>query len=207
MAGVVGPARGASRPRGDTEGDRGGPRPGRVPAAEAGVPVHGRDGAALAARARATAAGAAVRGERRFAVPQRVVAPRPGAGPGPLPAHAPRVAEEGLDARPPGRRPGRPVGGVGGRDRDGPPAGVERVPVAVDPPRAAGRITSTRTTPRMTSSARSWRHPDRAILPTTCSLEGTVPGPSRTTCIGSWTCASARTSAGSAPILRRRTWA
>ena len=65
----VGPAGGAARPRGGAEGDRDGPRPGRVPAAEAGVPVHGRDGAAVAARARVAAARAATCGVCRGPVP------------------------------------------------------------------------------------------------------------------------------------------
>ena len=131
-----------------------------------------------------------------------VVVARPGAGPGPIAAHVARVAEEGLDARPPGRRPGRPVGGVGRRDRTGPPAGVEGMPPIVDPSGAAGRIANTGAASRMISSVPipadagigtdfpphnllPWRavcqvHRERTALGARCSLpRGSEPGPAR----------------------------
>ena len=99
---------------------------------------------------------------------------------GSLAAHAARVAEEGLDPGPPGRRPGRPVGGVGGRVRAGPPAGVEGVPAHVAVPGAVGRITGPGTASRMTRGSRPDARRTGPMPHTTCSLEGTVPGSSRT---------------------------
>ena len=52
-------------------------------------------------------------------------------------------------------RPWRPVGGVGRRDRVGPPAGVEGMPATVDPSGAAGPIADTRAAWRLISSVRS----------------------------------------------------
>ena len=118
--------------------------------------VHGRDGAAVAARTGIAAARAALAAAGRGPVTGRAMVTRPGAGPGAVTAHAARVAEEGLASRPPGRRPWRPVGGVGGRVRTGPPAGVEGVPAHVDPSRAVGRITDTGATTRMITSVPSW---------------------------------------------------
>src|SRR5205807_38466 len=103
LAASVGTTDGAARWRGGAEDDRGGPRSGRVPTAEAGVPVHRRDGAAVAARTEIAPARAATCGVRRGSVTRRMVVARPGACLGPVAAHVAWVAEEGLDARPPGR--------------------------------------------------------------------------------------------------------
>src|SRR4051794_4025648 len=80
---------------------------------------------------------------------------RPGTVPGPLAAYAARLAEERLALGPPGRRPGRAMGGVGGRLRTGPPAGVEGVPADVAVPGAVGRIAGPGTASRMTASVPS----------------------------------------------------
>ncbi len=99
----------------DAEGDRDDPRPGRLPAAEASAPVHGRDGATVAPRAGAEAARAASDGGGRPVVGRGVVA-RSGADPGLIAAHVARLAKEGLDALAPVGWAWRPLGGVGRRD-------------------------------------------------------------------------------------------
>ena len=155
MVRARGPAGGAARPRGGAEGDRGDPRSGGVPAAEAGVRVHGRDGQAVAARAGIATARLARVVVRRGPVRGGTMVARPGTIPGPLAAHAARLAEEGLAPGPSGRRPGRAMGGVGGRVRTGPPAGVEGVPADVAVPGAIGRIAGPGTASRMTASVPS----------------------------------------------------
>lgn len=163
------------------------PRSGWVPPAEAGVPVHGRDGAAVAARVGIATACAALAGIRRGPVPGRAVVARPGAAPSSLAPYPARVAEDGLDSGPPDRRPGWPVGDMGGCVRDGPPAGLAGMPALVGPPRAVGRITGVGTTWWMTSRSRPdapWTGP---APHTTCFLEGTVPDASRIGCITSGT--------------------
>ncbi len=94
-------------------------------------------------------------GVRRGPVPGRVVVARPGAGAGPLAAHAARLAEGGLAPGSPGRRPGRAMGGVGGRVRTEPPAGAEGVPSHVAVPGAVGRFTGPGTASWMTASVPS----------------------------------------------------
>src|SRR4051794_18301129 len=176
-----------ARPRGDAEGDRRGAGPGGVPPPEAGVRVYGRDGAAVVARTGTAAARDALAHAGRGPVPGRALVTRPGAGPGGIPAHGARVAEEGLASRPPGRRPWRPVGGVGRRERTGPLASVEGVPTNVDPSRSVGRTEDTGATTRMITSVPPWTRGAGPTSHTTCSLEGIVPGSSRTHCTGSWT--------------------
>src|SRR4051794_36915449 len=180
----VGAAGGAARPRGDAGGDRCGAGPGGVPPPEAGVRVYGRDGAAVVARTGTAAARAALAGAGRDPVPGRAVVTRPGAGPGALPAHGARVAEEGLAPRPPGRRPRRPVGVVGRREGTGPAAGVEGVPADVDPSGSVGRPEDPGATTRMIASVPPRTSGAGPTSHTTCSLEGIVPGSSRTRAIG-----------------------
>src|SRR3954469_9543269 len=97
MGVTFGSTRGAARTRRDAEGDRDDPRPGWLSAAEAGDPVHRRDGATVAPRTGAEAARAAPDGCGRPVVGRGVVA-RTGADPGLITAHLARLAEERLDA-------------------------------------------------------------------------------------------------------------
>src|SRR4051794_34499309 len=189
----VGAAGGAARPRGDAGGDRCGAGPGGVPPPEAGVRVYGRDGAAVVARTGTAAARDALACAGRGPVPGRALVTRPGAGPGGIPAHGARVAEGGLASRPPGRGPPwRPVGGVGRRERTGPVASVEGVPTNVDPSRSVGRTEDTGATTRMIASVPPWTRGAGPTSHTTCSLEGIVPGSSRTGSAGSWTWSSGK---------------
>lgn len=142
-----GSARGAPRSRRNTERDRGDARSGWIPAAEADVPVHRWNGAAVTARTGTEASRAASCDSGHYTAPRRTVAARPGGGAGTVTAHVARMAEEGMDARPPGGRSGRSMGGVDRQNRVGPPTGFERMPPTLDSSRAAGRIANARTAP------------------------------------------------------------
>ena len=85
----------------------------------------------------------------------RGVVARPGADPGPVAAHVARVAKEGLAALAPVGRAWRPMGGVGRRDRTGPPAGVEGMPPTLESSGAAGPIANARAAWRLISFIRT----------------------------------------------------
>src|ERR1700761_3088511 len=86
---------GTARPGRNAEGDRDDPRSGRLPAAEAGDPVYGRNRAAVAPRTGAEAARATPEGGVRPVIGRGVVA-RAGADPGLVAVHVARLAKERL---------------------------------------------------------------------------------------------------------------
>src|SRR6476469_161364 len=97
MEAAFGSTRGAAWSRGDAGRHRDDPRPGRLSAAEARDPIHGRDCTTAAPRDGAEAARAAPDGRGHPVVGRSVVA-RPGSHPCLIAVHAARLAEEGLDA-------------------------------------------------------------------------------------------------------------